>query len=178
MTFPGKLIDITRELTAALPYPGDPAPVLGTVAGRPAEGGFLVQSLFCCLHNGTHMDAPLHLLPDGADAASLPLSACLGPCEVAKGLTEAPRLLLKGKRLCLKEAEKLNCLLLGTDQNSVAIEKEEEAVHRLLLEKGIVLLENLNLEQAAIGEYLLIALPLKIQGAEAAPCRALLLTKE
>jgi arylformamidase len=33
-------------------------------------------------HLGTHLDAPLHLDRDGRDVASIPLSVCVGPCEV------------------------------------------------------------------------------------------------
>ncbi|MFR8332463.1 MAG: cyclase family protein [Oscillospiraceae bacterium] len=35
-----------------------------------------------CLHNGTHMDAPRHFVPDGTDAAHVLLDACIGECSV------------------------------------------------------------------------------------------------
>ena len=40
------------------------------------------SSLHACLHNGTHMDAPRHFVPDGTDAAHVPLDACIGECSV------------------------------------------------------------------------------------------------
>jgi arylformamidase len=50
-----------------------------------------------------------------------------------------------------------------------------EQVHRQLLGTGMVLLENLDLSQAKVGEtYLLMAAPLKIAGADGAPVRAVL----
>ena len=47
-------------------------------------------------------------------------------------------------------------------------------VHRLLLRKGIVILEGLRLGGVAPGRYQLVTLPLRLVGAEASPARALL----
>lgn len=48
-------------------------------------------------------------------------------------------------------------------------------VHRCLLGAGIVLLEHIDLRRAADGDYQLVALPLRLSGAEASPVRAVLL---
>ncbi len=68
------LIDLTRTLTArVLSYPGDR---LAVALGRadPADPGSRVSWLaHLDLHAGTHMDAPRHFVPGGADIASLPL---------------------------------------------------------------------------------------------------------
>jgi arylformamidase len=62
-------------------------------------------------HAGTHVDAPLHWLPDGGAVESIPLAACLGPCTVvavtaASGLIEPDELpadrLRPGARILLK----------------------------------------------------------------------------
>ncbi|MDQ3023479.1 MAG: hypothetical protein M3R04_03685, partial [bacterium] len=47
-------------------------------------------------------------------------------------------------------------------------------VHQTVLPAGVLLLENLDLREAAAGVYQLICPPIKITGAEGAPCRALL----
>lgn len=47
-------------------------------------------------------------------------------------------------------------------------------VHRLLLRAGVLLLEDVDLRLVIPGLYRLRCYPLKIQGAEAAPCRAVL----
>jgi arylformamidase len=47
-------------------------------------------------------------------------------------------------------------------------------VHRALLGAGILILEGLDLAAVAPGRYRLAAFPLKLAGAEAAPCRAVL----
>ena len=48
------------------------------------------------------------------------------------------------------------------------------AAHHMLLEAGVVVLENIDLSRAPAGEYELICLPLKIAGADGAPARAIL----
>lgn len=48
-------------------------------------------------------------------------------------------------------------------------------VHQALLGAEIILLEGLNLSDVLAGAYSLICLPVKIQGADGAPCRALLM---
>jgi arylformamidase len=65
--------------------------------------------------------------------------------------------------------------LVGTDYLSVAQFDKQPEVHQILLEKGIVLLEGLNLSGVKPGIYQLICLPIKLVGTEAAPCRAVLI---
>ena len=66
-------------------------------------------------------------------------------------------------------------LLVGTDALSIAPPQEETAPHRELLQRGIPILEGLQLDGIADGNYLLSALPLKLAGADVAPVRAVLL---
>ena len=47
-------------------------------------------------------------------------------------------------------------------------------MHRILLGAKCILLEGLDLSKVKEGDYLLVALPLKITGSEAAPARILL----
>ena len=51
---------------------------------------------------------------------------------------------------------------------------DERTAHTALLTYGIAVLENLDLSAAPDGDYTLFAAPLKIGGAEGAPCRAIL----
>ena len=64
--------------------------------------------------------------------------------------------------------------LVGIDYLSVAAYKDTLEVHHLLLGKGVVLLETLNLEEVEAGNYELICIPLKLEGADGAPTRAVL----
>ena len=65
--------------------------------------------------------------------------------------------------------------LVGIDYLSVdGFEDESLPVHHILLENDVLILEGLDLSQAASGRYLLICLPLSIENAEASPVRAIL----
>lgn len=66
-------------------------------------------------------------------------------------------------------------VLIGTDAPSVdPYESEDLPVHRLLAENGIVNLENLLLKDVQTGRFQLFALPIKFEGLDAAPVRAIL----
>lgn len=66
--------------------------------------------------------------------------------------------------------------LVGIDYLSLeAYQSQDHAAHHILLSRGIVILEGLNLQGIAAGDYTLVCLPLKIKGAEGAPARAILI---
>ena len=64
---------------------------------------------------------------------------------------------------------------IGTDALGVERDQPGHPSHLAFLEQGIIILEGLALKDVQPGEYLLIALPLSIRGAEGAPARAVLL---
>ena len=67
--------------------------------------------------------------------------------------------------------------LVGVDYLSVeAYHAQGGPAHVALLGAGVVILEGLNLADVPPGDYELIALPLKIAGADGAPGRAILRT--
>ena len=188
------VIDITREMTSAPVYPGDPAPQLSSLS-RLADGDSCnLGTITACLHSGTQMDAPLHILEGGDDTASLPLDDCIGECTVlalSGELTGAqlegrlpfcrPRVLFKGDVSLTESAAfvliQAGVRLVGVEGTTVAKERTAE-VHRLLLGAGVRLLEGLDLSAAAPGTYMLIAAPLKIAGADGSPVRAVLLERQ
>ena len=67
--------------------------------------------------------------------------------------------------------------IIGVGIDALGIERDQTGhpTHLALMEKDIIILEGLMLRDAAPGSYLLIALPLKIEGVEGAPTRAVLL---
>ena len=65
--------------------------------------------------------------------------------------------------------------LLGTDAPSVdPFDSEELPAHRVLCGAGVAILENLRLDDVPPGEWELIALPLRLEEADASPVRAVL----
>jgi len=63
---------------------------------------------------------------------------------------------------------------IGTDGLGIERGQEGHPSHKILFEAGCMVLEGLMLKNIEPGEYKLIALPLKIIGAEASPVRAVL----
>ena len=68
--------------------------------------------------------------------------------------------------------------LVGVDYLSVAPFDDPTPTHRTLLAAGVVALEGLDMRGVAAGAYQLVCLPLKLVGADGAPCRAVLLRGE
>ncbi len=189
-----KIYDISADILTAAVYPGDPEPRLDRAAEIGQGSECNLSALYCCVHNGTHIDAPLHFLPDGETIDNMPLEAFLGDCRVisvpAGAITaEKVRELLpeNEQRIIIKgggeayfdpdgaaEAAKRGYLLIGIDALSFGVHGIQTPVHRALLGAGTALLEGLVLKDVPDGAYFLSALPLKIGGAEAAPVRAAL----
>ena len=67
--------------------------------------------------------------------------------------------------------------LIGIDYLSIAPFGDSTPTHKIFLEAGVILLEGIDLSSVPGGEYLLFCLPLKLQGVDGAPVRAILVEK-
>ncbi|MCB1771584.1 MAG: cyclase family protein [Candidatus Competibacteraceae bacterium] len=77
-------LDISLTISPDLPHwPGSPLTEL-TRRRDMARGDSVNDSVLTCgVHTGTHVDAPLHFLADGADVTRLSLAVLIGPAVVA-----------------------------------------------------------------------------------------------
>lgn len=64
--------------------------------------------------------------------------------------------------------------LVGIDYHSVEPYGADGTTHRIILGAGLIILETLNLTDVEPGRYQLYCLPLRIDGYDGAPCRAIL----
>ncbi len=181
-----KIYDLTQEIFSSIVFPGDPAPKYTRV--RATEKGDMcnLTEFSMCAHNGTHMDAPFHFIPDGIAIDQVDLNRCVGEATVvsfdgeikakdAEKLMEnaKPRLLIKGDVKITAEAGEVfasKLLLLGIEPQSVGM------AHVALLSKEIAVLEGLVLKEVPEGDYFLSAAPIKLGGCDGAPCRPLLIS--
>jgi arylformamidase len=157
-------------------------------------------------HFGTHLDAPMHFAESDITINRVPLESVCGTALVVESLgseeivlpanLELPERVLfrtgdwpnHGKfpkqipTLALRTIEQLakaGVQLVGVDLPSVdQLDSRDLPIHHALLGAGIHILESLWLEAVWPGMYYLIALPIKLVGADAAPVRAVLLPKE
>jgi arylformamidase len=68
--------------------------------------------------------------------------------------------------------------LIGIDSPSVEpFGSDDYPVHRLLLEHGVVIVEGLDLSSVSAGVYDFICLPLRLEGLDGAPARAVLVER-
>lgn len=191
-----KIIDISKDVMTCEVFPGDPSPKLTKIKAIDEGSDYNLGKIEMCLHNGTHMDAPLHFLPNGTDISEIPPEVFFGPCVVV----EVPEIIITGafveeyfprnaKRILIKsngnavlhesaasELAAMGYILVGTDAMTVEPEGSDGRTHRMFMVDNVALLENLDLSRVGSGDYFLAAAPVKISGAEAAPVRALLIS--
>lgn len=90
------------------------------------------------------------------------------------------RILVKGNAVVTEEAAEVfaanKLLLFGNESQTVGPESDATAVHLIMLNAEIVLLEGIRLSEIQEGIYFLNAAPINLGGAEGAPCRAVLIT--
>jgi len=194
-----KIFDISQPILSCQVYPGDPVPKAERLASIDEGSLYNLTAFSMCAHNGTHVDAPFHFIGGGKTVDQIPLNAFVGSCCVMEHDGEmtgsdarrilqlaadhshdgAKRILIKGDSVITEEAAKEfakeKILLLGVESQSVGPMDAPMAVHRILLEKEIVLLEGIRLSGILQGCYLLYAAPINIEGADGAPCRAILI---
>lgn len=155
-------------------------------------------------HLGTHLDAPWHYVDDGGKLESVPLEVLIGPCRVVDARGQGPltveflktiqlaerTLFYSGQPNCwetfplefmhvLPEAAQYMAAqgvrLYGTDAPSVdPLTSKDLPAHKAFAQAGVYIVEGLALEGVAPGEYELICLPLRLEGTDAAPVRAVL----
>ncbi len=206
-----RIYDISVPLSPQLPtWPGDPPVELERLADMAAGESANVSRLSTSLHAGTHVDAPLHYLPEGQSVDNLPLRVLMGRAYVVHlprarvldaatlekaGIPPRTRRVLfrtrnsnlwrSGQRAFRQDFVAIDASgarwlvnkglqLVGVDYLSVAPFGATEETHRILLAAGVVVVEGLDLSDVRQGRYTLYCLPLRIQGAEGAPARAIL----
>jgi arylformamidase len=79
-----RIHDVTVPLAAGIPgQPGEPPFALERLP-RPGEQAHSLSRIVVSSHSGTHVDAPSHLLADGATVDELPLEILLGKARVVE----------------------------------------------------------------------------------------------
>lgn len=77
------IYDISVEISDRLVlWPGDPAIRCDRVVDMMKGEEYNLTHLSMSLHNGSHIDAPLHYVKDGKGIESISLSTLIGPCYV------------------------------------------------------------------------------------------------
>lgn len=180
------------------PFKGDPKTEVEFVKSIDNDDMYNLSRFSMCTHTGTHIDAPFHYDKDGQTIDNIRLATFYGQCTVLtfndlitgedmeKILPYCKKRLLihgNGNSYLLSSAAQViadsRLVLVGTDAPSISAEFEEDKTHLILARSGVAVLEGLNLENIKDGsDYTLCAFPIRLDGCEAAPCRAILLEQE
>lgn len=185
-------------------WPGDQSVEWSWTAQIDDQSAVNVGALRTSVHAGTHADAPLHVRTGGPSIDQIPLDVFVGAAHVVEvfegpirpqhvSAVSASRILFKTPYSDVDDSDwrpskmfavhpetirslaEQNAVLIGTDAPTVdPVESKDLPAHHALVETGIVNLENLRLGEVEPGEYELIALPMRLEGADAAPVRAAL----
>jgi arylformamidase len=206
-------IDATATLdpTTTPVYEGD-APMKFEFLKDMRKGDGLTLSVYSLgAHSGTHIDAPMHFVRDGAPIDRVPLAPLIGPARVidipdaVQAIDAAelnrhewrgvPRVIFRTRSslrgwmtspifrrdfaYIAPDAAQLLAdaavQLVGIDYISAEqFGAPAPRTHRILLGKGIPIVEGLALAGVRAGDYDLIVLPMKVGGHEGAPARAVL----
>jgi arylformamidase len=203
-------IDVSVTVRHGMPHwPDNPPVALERVMDLGRGDVCNLSRLAMGVHTGTHMDGPVHFLPQAPGMDAMPLAAAMGEARVVEiedrreisaselgkhGLQAGERVLFKtlnsarcwqaGRFVedfvyiseqaarCLAEA---GVRTVGVDYLSVGgYHADGAAIHRILLEAGIWIIEGLDLSPVTGGRYEMICLPVKLHGCDGAPARAIL----
>ncbi len=197
-----KIYDISQEVFGCEVYSGDPMPEKNQINYMENGDLYNLTSFSMCAHNGTHIDAPLHFLEKGNSVDKINLEKTIGfsyvteckgditadvACEIlnkaiALNHDSSKRILIKGDGVVTEEAARVfaekGVFLVGVESQSVGPTQSPMAVHKILLNKDVVLLEGIRLTGVSEGIYFLNAAPLNLGGCEGSPCRAILVDFE
>jgi len=207
-------LDVSAPLDPATTpvYEGD-APLRFEFVKDMRRGDALTLSAYSMgAHSGTHVDAPMHFLREGASVDRVPLDALVGAAQVidipdsvtAIDVAELqrhpwrnapPRVLFRtrsSRHGWMRQARfhrdfayitpdaaqvlaDAGIRLVGIDYLSAEkFGADAPRTHRILLGKGIAMVEGLVLDSVAAGRYELVVLPINTVGREGAPARAIL----
>ena len=189
-----KIYDISQKVFSCAVFPGDPEPEKQVIYSTAKGDLYNLTSFAMCAHNGTHIDAPFHFLPDGKTVDQMDLTHFVGDCFVARHEGDvtaenaqavlqkangAKRILIGGKATVTAEAAEFfaasGVKLLGSESQTVGSEDAPMQVHLILLRREVALLEGIVLTNVPEGRYFLSAAPLNLGGCDGAPCRAYLI---
>ena len=192
-----RYIDITKTISNRMKvYATDPVVKIKSFKSLKRGNSCNLFELSLGTHAGTHIDAPRHIINKAGTVDNIDLSSLM--CDVVVADIDRMRrkdfyniakekniegILLKnvGKKtaLNLNDARiftKNRFKIIGTEEASIEDPKDKKhSVHRILLSRGVVIIENLDLGKVKQGFYKLICLPLKIKNGDGAPVRAVLI---
>jgi len=209
------IFDVTIPLNAETPvWEGEKGLTIQRSAEIGEKSDYTVSRIEMGLHSGTHVDAPLHVIPSGYAVDQIPLEKLIGMVQVVevpdnekiinRDVLEKLAIENSVKKIVFRTTNSLLWVetpahfqrdfvaldssgaeylvaagmeLVGMDFFSVSAYDDLLLPHQILLKKGVVLVENLDLRDVRAGIYEIYCLPLKVVGTDGAPARVVLVSR-
>ena len=112
-----KWIDISVGLKSNMAgWPGNPAVKVRNISSIAAGQDYNVSTLSLCVHSGTHIDAPRHLIRNGSSIERLPIESTVGPARV---INIADRVSIKPEELRKHRLKKGERILFRTSSRNL-----------------------------------------------------------
>jgi len=204
-----RIIDISVPVTTGMfRFPRDDhVKVSVTEEGTYEKVNCRTSRIIMGSHSGTHIDAPMHMIPGGTPIEQVPLQDLVGRARVLRirkapreeigadcvdpGVIDEPRVILDtgwyrhwGKEDYYEEFPKVTEgfaeLLVKRKVKVVVVDLPlSSEVHDIILGSGGCQVENvIGLDQITADKVELIALPIRIIGIDAAPARVVVIEKD
>jgi kynurenine formamidase len=210
------IIDLSQNIDKKMSvYPGTKKPIIDQIHNIEKEG-YRESEFIISSHTGTHIDAPAHMLNDGAYLDQLSLEHFFGKATILDFSMFSNRLIAKKDLALFKDKiDNTDFLLIKTNWSkyfgqemyfkgfptlteeaakwlsqfklkgigidAISIDTMDTVdfeVHRALLGKDIIIIENLTNLDAVIDEnFILSIMPIKYENADGSPVRAVALEK-
>ena len=184
--------DLTIPLKQGMPYLVlDPVPPKIYRYSDVALGSKVTMSMLEIIsHTGTHIDSPLHFIPEGSTISDMDVTATIGPCRVIeikdKKTINSPTWYTSEKFFedyvyldgdAAEYLGKIGIRLFGIDALTIGYYKDNDNINRshlALLSNGCYVLEGLAMGGVPAGDYELLCLPLLMYNGDAGPSRVIL----
>jgi len=150
--------DISVPIKQGMVYfPTDPAPPkIYRYSDRALGSGVTMCMLEFIGHTGTHIDAPLHFIPDGSTISDMPVDATIGPCRVIEIKDQETIKVKELEPYNIKKGERILCKTANSPRTYESPKFQETYVYletdaaEYLVQKGIVLF---GLDNITIGNW-------------------------
>jgi arylformamidase len=150
--------DISVPIKQGMVYfPTDPAPPrIYRYHDRALGSGVTMCMLEFIGHTGTHLDAPLHFIPDGSTISDMDVQATIGPCRVIEIKDTESIKVEELEKYNIKKGDRIICKTANSPRTYESPKFQENYVSLTLeatdylVNKGIVLF---GLDNITIGPY-------------------------
>lgn len=150
--------DISVPIKQGMVYfPTDPAPPRIYRINDRALGSMATLCMLEIIgHTGTHLDAPLHFIPDGSTISDMDVEATIGPCRVIEIKDKESIKVAELEKNKIKKGDRLLCKTANSPRTYESAKFQENYVYLdtkaadYLVEKGVLMF---GLDNITIGKY-------------------------